>query len=134
MYAKRRNEYIRNARLTWSVLTDETSMAALYEDSFGRELLELQRSEVRNRCNKVWYDLSWQRIQNLPQLGQGKRDFKTFNDVLITVSQPGSSLARFVRESPSSLRRLGHGKAAENYQVAASLAEVKREISVFEWY
>ena len=71
--------------------------------------------------------------RNLPQLGQGPIDFKSFDEVLTHAAGTDTCVSRFIHESTGSLRRLGHGAAAVKYGVNDMYDKLICKIDVFDW-
>ena len=103
-----------------------------YHECFGIRLASNSAAGLHKIADKVWNDLYYNRIPDLPNLGQGQSDFRCFNDVLKQAVGTGNCVSRFIHANPSNLRRLGHGSAAARWKVEEMNEKVKRPVDVFD--
>ena len=79
---------------------------------------------------KVWCQLGDDQIRNLPKLGQGFCDFRSFNDVLKEASKSDAGVPRFAQAHVEDLRKLGHAKAVARHNIGQTYAQTQSHVDV----
>ena len=108
-------------------------MVASYNNCFGRQHAFESVAILHTIANAVWQALSNNKIRNLPHLGKGRSDFKSFDDVLVHAAGADTQVSRFARVPTRSLRLVGHGSAAARYAVNEMYEKVNCKIDVLDW-
>ena len=117
----------------WGLLEERRNIVASYYECFRKRIEEKDADRLHELADQIWRKLYYKELQDLPNLGQGASDFRSFDEVLLQAAGMGTNVSRFAYESTQSLRALGHGSAATRWRVSDVYEKVNRPIDVFDW-
>ena len=137
-YAVERNAYLQEKKdqkdLKWYLLEQHDSIAKSYRTCFKTELDEPQAQLVSGLAGWIRKEMQKGKWKGLPKLGQDPSDFRSLDEVLShVVDGMGTSVSHFVGEGTHGLWQVGHGSAANRWDVDAVDKKVTRKVDICDW-
>ena len=132
-YASRRNRHIWDENLEWGLLQERGNIVKAYSECFGENIESEAAKRLYLLSKDIWNKLKRREIRDLPRLGKGFSDFKSLDDVLSQAAGRSTALSKFAFENTRKLRNIGHGSAAERWNVNETHEKALRPVDPLDW-
>ena len=139
-YAKARADHLRKNINLWCCLEEwvdyrwpHRSFQLMFKKCFGWWPADYVVKNVSWWCEETYHALWRHQMANLPNLGRGIHDYKSFDEVLEEIVSRESLVGRFAFDDTQQLRSRGHDRTANRYNVPDVVRRARRPVEPFYW-